>query len=403
MFEIRPSRNSGGVRRRDLRDRPVLRREARRGAVAALRESVGSRADARGVVGRAGRRRRRRVRLRPLRAGRPCVPRGVTVVGVYPTHRRRGVLRAMMDAQLDDVHERGEPIAALWATRGDDLRPLRLRDRVVGGEVKIAASGTRSRSRSSGAALRLRDADEARELFPPVWDALRRERPGVFARSPEWWELRAFADPERGEGESQALRRARARRLRLQGYAIFRHMRASRRVDDCGARGRRGDRRDAAGDGGVCGASCSTSTGPRRSRRTAAARSSAVPAAREPAPAAVPDGRRAVGAARRRRRCAVGARRTQATAMRSSSTCATRCARGTRAGGSSRAAARRVRMRRRTSRSTCERSGRRISVRSSFEPACAGGLGSRSCATARCERADCAVRWRPLPWCPEIF
>ena len=44
----------------------------------------------------------------------PCA--GVTVVGVYPTHRRRGVLRAMMRAQLDDVHERGEPIAALWAS-----------------------------------------------------------------------------------------------------------------------------------------------------------------------------------------------------------------------------------------------------------------------------------------------
>src|SRR5947208_13687941 len=44
----------------------------------------------------------------------PCA--GVTVVGVFPTHRRRGVLRAMMDAQLLDVHERGEPIAALWAS-----------------------------------------------------------------------------------------------------------------------------------------------------------------------------------------------------------------------------------------------------------------------------------------------
>src|SRR5215475_9862834 len=44
----------------------------------------------------------------------PCA--GVTAVGVHPTHRRRGVLRSMMDAQLRDVHERGEPIAALWAS-----------------------------------------------------------------------------------------------------------------------------------------------------------------------------------------------------------------------------------------------------------------------------------------------
>ena len=32
---------------------------------------------------------------------------GVTLVGVLPTHRRRGLLTAMMRAQLDDVRERG--------------------------------------------------------------------------------------------------------------------------------------------------------------------------------------------------------------------------------------------------------------------------------------------------------
>src|SRR4029078_5219149 len=44
----------------------------------------------------------------------PCA--GVTGVGVHPTHRRRGVLRSMMHTQLRDVRERGEPIAALWAS-----------------------------------------------------------------------------------------------------------------------------------------------------------------------------------------------------------------------------------------------------------------------------------------------
>ena len=41
---------------------------------------------------------------------------GVTVVGVLPTHRRRGVLRAMMRAQLEACREQGEPVAYLWAT-----------------------------------------------------------------------------------------------------------------------------------------------------------------------------------------------------------------------------------------------------------------------------------------------
>ena len=44
----------------------------------------------------------------------PCG--GVTVVGVLPTHRRRGVLTEMMRVQIEDIRDRGEPIAALWAS-----------------------------------------------------------------------------------------------------------------------------------------------------------------------------------------------------------------------------------------------------------------------------------------------
>jgi predicted acetyltransferase len=43
---------------------------------------------------------------------------GVTAVGVQPTHRRRGIATALMRAQLDDVRERGEPLAALFASEG---------------------------------------------------------------------------------------------------------------------------------------------------------------------------------------------------------------------------------------------------------------------------------------------
>src|SRR5258708_11568280 len=44
-------------------------------------------------------------------------PAGVTMVGVLPTHRRRGILRAIMRRQIADIAARGEePIAALWAS-----------------------------------------------------------------------------------------------------------------------------------------------------------------------------------------------------------------------------------------------------------------------------------------------
>jgi GNAT superfamily N-acetyltransferase len=41
---------------------------------------------------------------------------GITVAGVLPTHRRRGLLRGMMRALLDASHRRGKPVAYLWAT-----------------------------------------------------------------------------------------------------------------------------------------------------------------------------------------------------------------------------------------------------------------------------------------------
>src|SRR3954452_17440744 len=44
----------------------------------------------------------------------PCA--GLPLVAVLPTHLCRGILGRMMRAQLETVHERGEPIAALWAS-----------------------------------------------------------------------------------------------------------------------------------------------------------------------------------------------------------------------------------------------------------------------------------------------
>src|SRR5436309_8487756 len=125
----------------------------------------------------------------------PCA--GVTVVGVYPTHRRRGVLRAMMRAQLDDVHERGEPIAALWASEET------IYGRFGYGLASWSCEMTLQRAWSSFARplerrgqVRFVSPEEAADLFPPVWDALRRQRPGVPSRSEAWWRLRPLRIPD---------------------------------------------------------------------------------------------------------------------------------------------------------------------------------------------------------------
>ena len=128
----------------------------------------------------------------------PCG--GVTVVGVYPTHRRRGVLRQMMDAQLRDIHERGEPIAVLWASEETIYGRFGYGLAAWCGEVKIPREWSRfAQPLERRGQLRLVTADEAKDLFPPVWEELRRQRPGVFARTPAWWEVRSLRLPPEEE------------------------------------------------------------------------------------------------------------------------------------------------------------------------------------------------------------
>jgi predicted acetyltransferase len=107
---------------------------------------------------------------------------GVTVVGVYPTHRRRGALRAMMDAQLRDMHERGEPIAALWASEETIYGRYGYGIASTMGDIALPrewASFAEPLERRG--TVRFVEPEEAATLFPPVWEALMRQRPGLFA------------------------------------------------------------------------------------------------------------------------------------------------------------------------------------------------------------------------------
>jgi predicted acetyltransferase len=122
---------------------------------------------------------------------------GVAFVGVYPTHRRRGVLRALMHTQLMDLHERGEPIAVLWASEETIYGRFGYGLASWSGEVKIPrAWGDYARPLERRGRARFVTQEEAKELFPPVWEALRRERPGVPSRSAAWWALRRLRMPE---------------------------------------------------------------------------------------------------------------------------------------------------------------------------------------------------------------
>lgn len=128
--------------------------------------------------------------------GGPVACAGVTVVGVLPTHRRKGVLTAMMRAQLDDIRDRGEPIAALWASEEVIYRRFGYGLASYSGEIELASGYTALRHAPEGdISVRLISLEEAKSLVPPVYDRVRAQTPGMFNRTEAWWELRTFADP----------------------------------------------------------------------------------------------------------------------------------------------------------------------------------------------------------------
>ncbi len=150
---------------------------------------------------------------------------GVTVVGVYPTHRRRGVLRTLMRAQLNDIHARGEPIAALWASEETIYGRFGYGLASWSGEISVPYdhAGFAQPFERLGR-VRLVTAEEAKQAFPPIWDELMAIRPGVFSRTETWWDTRTLEDPkERRNGGGPKQFAVCELDGKPRGYAIYRY------------------------------------------------------------------------------------------------------------------------------------------------------------------------------------
>jgi predicted acetyltransferase len=113
---------------------------------------------------------------------------GVTWVGVVPTHRRRGLARELMRRQLDDQHERGEPLAALWASESGIYGRYGFGMAALACTIDADRAGFAYRD-DPGAEGRVRlvDREEALELIPAVYDRVRAGRAGMLSRSADWW------------------------------------------------------------------------------------------------------------------------------------------------------------------------------------------------------------------------
>jgi predicted acetyltransferase len=132
---------------------------------------------------------------------------GVTMVSVATTHRRRGLLTAMMRAQLDEVRERGEPLAALTASE----TPIygRFGYGLATQELLVTAdtAGVRVQGPPEPAGLRLRFTEPADSLdaCERVFAAAIPGRPGMLVAPPVWRRDALLSGPHARKGGSRPL------------------------------------------------------------------------------------------------------------------------------------------------------------------------------------------------------
>ncbi|MER5193644.1 GNAT family N-acetyltransferase [Streptomyces sp. NPDC002755] len=136
---------------------------------------------------------------------------GVTAVGVLPSHRRQGVLSAMMRHQLTELRARGEFLSVLLASEALIYRrfgygPATYTRRLTVPRHKAALALPRARATADapatgtgtgtdGGTIELLRRAECGEILEEVYDRYRRAQPGALSRPHRWWALRAGQPP----------------------------------------------------------------------------------------------------------------------------------------------------------------------------------------------------------------
>ncbi|MGH7903025.1 MAG: GNAT family N-acetyltransferase [Candidatus Dormibacteraceae bacterium] len=146
----------------------------------------------------------------------------VSMVSVRPTHRRRGVLTGLMRRQLEDVHQRDEPLAILYASEASIYGRFGYGPAVWEARLEIDRFRTAfSRRAAGGERLDLVSASEARDAIAAVWDRARATRPGMVGMGGGWLD-HFLGDPEwHREGWSE-LRHVLHGGTSVDGYVSYR-------------------------------------------------------------------------------------------------------------------------------------------------------------------------------------
>ena len=142
----------------------------------------------------------------------------VTAVGVAQTHRRRGLLRSMMEAGLDEAVAHGEPVALLWASESA-IYPRFGFGVVAPGVVHRLDRAPGFRDPVDPRLVRSATLEDVEHDWPEIFERLRDQRGGCVTRNEAQWRLEMLEDPadERDGASGRRLVHVPGR-----GYAAYR-------------------------------------------------------------------------------------------------------------------------------------------------------------------------------------
>jgi predicted acetyltransferase len=132
---------------------------------------------------------------------------GVTQVGVLPTHHRRGILTRMMDCLLDDALAAGESVAYLWASEDQIYQRFGFGMAALMADMSIERHRTAFLEDTPPAGrVRMLEPSEALDALATLYERVRLDTPGAFARSRAWWERHRLRDvPDERHGGTRLL------------------------------------------------------------------------------------------------------------------------------------------------------------------------------------------------------
>ncbi|MFI5609618.1 GNAT family N-acetyltransferase [Amycolatopsis sp. NPDC051903] len=125
---------------------------------------------------------------------------GVTAVGVLPSHRRRGVLTALMRHQLTELRASGEFLSVLLASEAVIYRrfgygPATYEQRLTVPRRQAAFADPRAPAGPATGSIEVLRRAECGDLLEEIYDSYRRAQPGALSRPHRWWASRAGQPP----------------------------------------------------------------------------------------------------------------------------------------------------------------------------------------------------------------